>query len=58
MQVVSLMAKGYRRDTTRVSHKFFSKSFDGKKATVGSLEIKSDEASIASATGMPRIGKN
>jgi hypothetical protein len=37
---------------------FFSKSFDGKKAIVGSLEIQEDEATIAFAIGMPRTGKN
>jgi hypothetical protein len=35
----------------------FAKSYDGSKAIVGPLEIQVDEASIASATGMPRIGK-
>ena len=36
----------------------FSKSHDGSKATVGSLELIVDEASIASATGLPRTCQN
>jgi len=32
----------------------FAKWYDGKKATVGSLELIADEAAIASATSLPR----
>jgi hypothetical protein len=36
----------------------FAKSYYGKKATVGSLELIVDEADIALATGLPRIGQS
>jgi hypothetical protein len=36
----------------------FAKSYDGRKATVGSLELIVDEVSIASTTGLPRIDIN
>ena len=32
----------------------FAKSFDGKKAIVGSLELIVDEAAISTTTGLPR----
>jgi hypothetical protein len=51
---VERLQEGYHQGITEV----FAKYFDGKKATVGSLEIQADEATIASVTGMPRIGKN
>jgi hypothetical protein len=35
----------------------FAKTFDGNKARVGSVEIKVDEAIIATATGLPRTGQ-
>ena len=35
----------------------FAKSYDGCKVTIGPLEMQIDEASIASATGMPREGE-
>jgi hypothetical protein len=35
----------------------FAKTFDGKKARIGSVEIKVDEAVIATATGLPRTGQ-
>ena len=35
----------------------FAKSYDGNKATVGPLEIQVDEADIASAIDLPRIGQ-
>jgi hypothetical protein len=49
-----MLQEGYHQGITEV----FAKSFDGKKATVGPLEIQSDEAIIDSSTGMPRTGKN
>jgi hypothetical protein len=36
----------------------FSKTFDGNKARVGSLEIIVDEAAIAAATSLPRMGQS
>ena len=36
----------------------FANSYDGKKATIGSLELIVDEVSIASATGLPRTGQS
>jgi len=51
---VERLQEGYHQGIAEV----FSKSYDGKKAIVGSLEFEVDEAVIASATGMPRIGQN
>jgi len=51
---VERLQEGYHQGIAEV----FAKSYDGKKATVGSLEIEVDEATIASATGMPRSGHN
>ena len=50
---VEKLQEGYHHGITEA----FAKSYDGNKAIVGPLEIKVDEATIASATGMPRIGK-
>jgi hypothetical protein len=36
----------------------FSKSYDGKKATVGSLELILDEATIVSTTSLPKTGQS
>ena len=36
----------------------FAKSYDGRKAIVGPLEIQVDEPAIAFAIGMPRTRKN
>jgi len=51
---VERLQEGYHQGITEV----FSKSYDGKKATVGSLEIIVDEAVIASTTGLPRTGQS
>jgi hypothetical protein len=45
--------KGYHQGIIEA----FAKSYEGNKATIGPLEIQVDEASIASATGMPRTGQ-
>ena len=36
----------------------FAKTFDGNKARVGSMEIRVDEAAIAAATSLPRMGQS
>jgi hypothetical protein len=36
----------------------FAKSYDGNKASVGSLEMIVDEAVIATATSLPRSGQS
>ena len=36
----------------------FANSYDGKKATIGSLELIVDEVAIASATGLPRTSQS
>jgi hypothetical protein len=51
---VEKLQEGYHQGITEA----FAKSYDGNKATIGPLEIQVDEAAIASATGMPRTGKN
>jgi hypothetical protein len=50
---VEMLQEGYHQGITEA----FEKSYDGNKATVFPLQIQVDEATIASATGMPRIGK-
>jgi hypothetical protein len=36
----------------------FAKLYDGKRANIGSLEMIVDEAVIATATGLPRMGQS
>jgi hypothetical protein len=36
----------------------FAKSYDGKKASVGSIEMIVDEAAIATSTNLPRSGQS
>jgi hypothetical protein len=47
---VKKLQEGYHQAIAEI----FAKSYDGKKATVGSLELIADEAAIASATSLPR----
>jgi hypothetical protein len=54
MNYVEKLQHGYHQATTKV----FSKSYDGKKASVGSLEMIIDEAAIATTTGLPRTGQS
>jgi hypothetical protein len=54
MNYVERLQHGYHQATTEV----FAKSYDGKKASVGSLEMIVDEAAIAIATGLPRTGQS
>jgi hypothetical protein len=54
MTYVEKLQEGYHQAIAET----FAKSYDGKKATVGSLELIVDEAAIASATGLPRIGQS
>jgi hypothetical protein len=49
---VEKMQEDYHQGTIEV----FSKSYDGKKATIGPLELIVDEAAIALATSIPRTG--
>jgi hypothetical protein len=51
---VERLQEGYHQAIAEI----FAKSYDGKKATVGSLELIVDEAAIASATGLPRTGQS
>jgi transketolase C-terminal domain/subunit len=53
MSYVERLQNGYHQTTTEV----FAKSYDGKRASVGSLEMIVDEAAIATATGLPRTGQ-
>jgi len=50
---VEKLQEGYHQGITEA----FAKSYDGDKATVSHLEMQVDEAAIASATVMPRIGQ-
>jgi hypothetical protein len=50
MTYVEKLQEGYHQ----VIEDNFSKSYDGTKATVGSLEMIGDEVATASATGLPR----
>jgi hypothetical protein len=50
---VEKLQEGYHQAIVYI----FAKSYDGKKATVGSLELIADEATIASTTSLPRIGQ-
>jgi hypothetical protein len=54
MTYVEKLQEGYHQAIAET----FAKSYDGKKATVGSLELIVDEAAIASATGLPRTGQS
>jgi hypothetical protein len=54
MTYVERLQEGYHQATAEI----FAKSYDGKKATVSSLELIVDEAAIASATGLPRTGQS
>jgi hypothetical protein len=54
MTYVERLKKGYHQAITKI----FANSYDGKKATVGSLELIVDEATIASTTSLPRTGQN
>jgi hypothetical protein len=54
MTYVERLQEGYHQ----VIAEIFAKSYDGSKATVGSLELIVDEVAIASATGLPRTGQN
>jgi hypothetical protein len=51
---VKKLQEGYHQEIAEV----FAKSYDGKKATVGSLELIADEVAIASTTSLPRTGQN
>jgi hypothetical protein len=51
---VKRLQEGYHQGIAKV----FSKYYDGKKATMGSLELIVDEASIASTIGLPRTCQN
>jgi hypothetical protein len=50
---VEKLQEGYHKGIPEM----FAKSYDGSKATIGPLEIQVNEASIASATGIPRTRK-
>jgi len=54
MTYVERLQEGYHQETAEI----FSKSYDGRKDTVASLELIVDEASIASATSLPRTGQS
>jgi hypothetical protein len=53
MTYVERLQEGYHQAIAEV----FAKSYDGKKAAVGSLELIADEAAIASTTSLPRTGQ-
>ena len=50
MTYVERLQEGYHQAIAEV----FAKSYDGKKAAIGSLELITDEDAIASATSLPR----
>jgi hypothetical protein len=54
MTYVENLQEGYHQAIAET----FAKSYDGKKATISSLELIVDEAAIASTTGLPRIGQS
>jgi hypothetical protein len=54
MTYVEKLQEGYHQAIAET----FAKSYDGKKAIVGSLELIVDEASIASTIGLPRTGQS
>jgi hypothetical protein len=54
MEFVERLQVGCHQSTTEA----FSKTFDGNKAHVGSMEIVVDEATIAAATCLPGTGQN
>jgi hypothetical protein len=51
---VERLQEGYHQEIAEVC----AKSYDGKKVTVGLLEMVVDEAAITLATGLPIIGQN
>jgi hypothetical protein len=53
MNYVERLQSGCHQTTAEV----FAKSYDGKRANVGSLEMIVDEAAIATATSLPRKGQ-
>jgi hypothetical protein len=53
MNYVERLQSGCHQTTTEV----FAKSYDGKRANVGSLEMIVDEASISTATDYPEWAK-
>ena len=54
MEFVERLQNGFHQSTVEV----FSKTFDGNKSYVGSLEIIMDEVSIAAMTILPRLGQS
>jgi hypothetical protein len=54
MSYVERLQSGCHQTTAEV----FAKSYDGKRANIGSLEMIVDEAAIATATGLPRMGQS
>jgi hypothetical protein len=54
MTYAKRLQEGYHQEIAEV----FANSYDGNKVTVGSLELIVDEATIASATGLPRTSQN
>jgi hypothetical protein len=54
MTYVENLQEGYHQ----VIAETFAKSYDGKKAIVGSLELIVDEATITSTTDLPRKGQS
>jgi hypothetical protein len=54
MTYVENLQEGYHQAIAET----FAKSYNGKKSTVGSLELIVDEASIASTTGLPKTGQS
>lgn len=50
---VERLQEGYHQEIAKI----FAKSYDGKKAKVGSLELIVDEATIATAIGLPITGQ-
>jgi len=54
MTYVEKLQEGYHQ----VIAEIFAKSCDGKKATVGSLEIIVDEVAVATTIGLPRTRQN